>query len=71
LIPRRAITILFAAMACGEPDPVGELDGMSEPTTTGRLGVAKAGYEAEGMTAEGVATEAGSLDGEAASGQLT
>jgi hypothetical protein len=71
-IPRREITIRFATMATGECDAVGEAwDAVGEPTTTGRVEVAEAGYEAEAVTAEGVATVADPPDGEAANGQLT
>jgi hypothetical protein len=71
-IPRREITIRFATMACGEPDAVGETwDAGGEPTTRGRLEVAEPGYEAKGVTAEGVGTEVDPPDGEAASGQLS
>lgn len=59
-------------MACGEAGAVGEgWDAAGEPITTGWFDIAEAGYEANGVAAEGVATEAGSPDGEAANGQLT
>ena len=69
------MTIRFAAMPTGEWDAV-DVDeawgnAVGDPTTTGRLEVAKTGYEAEAVTFEDVATAADPADGEAADGQLT
>src|ERR1035437_10159381 len=69
-IPKREITIRFATMACGEAAAVGEADASGDPTAMGRLEIAEAGYEAEGVAPEGVATEVGPAVGVAANGQL-
>ncbi|HEX7612886.1 MAG TPA: hypothetical protein VF371_08930 [Candidatus Limnocylindrales bacterium] len=58
------------AAAVGEADASGEADAVGEPTAMGKLEIAEAGYEAEGVTPEGVATEEGPADGEVANGQL-
>jgi hypothetical protein len=57
-------------MACIEADAVGEANASGEPTAMGKLDIAEVAYEAEGVAPEGVATEAGPADGEAANGQL-
>jgi hypothetical protein len=71
-IPNRGITIRFATIGCGELDAVGGTwDAVGEPTSAGRLEVAKPGYEAKGVTTCSVATELGAADGAAAPGQPT
>jgi hypothetical protein len=46
-------------------------DAAGEPITTGWFDIAEAGYEANGVAAEGVAREVEPADGDAANGQLT